>query len=337
MSDIEALAQQLTSSREWDEVERKRWKYQVLRAVLWLPGLLVAGIGAWFLEGVAVPEKDLFANIVVAVIGLLFVGLGAWLLTSAHRFVSRRYSRVCKQLLVPELAAKLPKRSEAKFRFSYEATGELNDREIATIPMFDRYKGGIVNGEDALTVELADRTIRYEEVSLRRHGENSWWYTSYSWMDWFLFGLIDFMGWKFKGSVLRIEWNEPLSVGTTIFHTRWSPARRCIRAKGRRLTVRSPEFRRAFKIRSTEPEAAKLLLTERCTDSFLALRKLFPRRFMSVCMNDNTISIAIRGFDLFEVKGLRKPDPLTVQRIYAELDMILDAATGLVPPERAAR
>lgn len=334
---MEVLAQQLTSARKWDEVERKRRKYLVLRTVLWVPGLLIAALGVRFLVALFEPSEvsDDSANVAVTVIGLIFLLLGYWLITVVNRFAHKRYGRVCKQLLVPELMAKLPQRAQANF--SYEAKSKVDERELSAIPMFDRYKGGIFKGEDALTANMADRTIRYEEVTLRRHGEDSWLFQYYSWLDWFLFGLVDFMGWKFKGGLLRVTFHDASVAGATTFHTRWSPARRCIRARGRRLKVGNPAFRRSFRIRSTEPGLAKEQLTDGFADSFVALRKRFPRRFMAVCLQDDTVAIAIRGFDLFEVKGLRKPDPSTMQRIYAELDMILNAATELAPPERVTR
>jgi hypothetical protein len=298
--EYDTLVQRLSGTKEWNELEVFRKKGVIGRYLIApLIGIALALGGIYF---------GSFASIVLAVPIALFL----------YRLAHKNYSNEYKKLIMPRLVSDIIKSysdddsGNTSVKCNYDASDLVDHNLLLEIPLFQKYLAKNIHseGEDLFIGYVGSTEYQFSDLTFKHN---------------IVIPLTDrdFDLTLFKGLVFIADFHKAFE-GTTTLTTRKGKMFRRLAMSGSRMSTVSLEFDQMFKIFTTDEVTARYLLPANMLERIANLRKLFPRKGMTICLHEGMLIISIHNVDYFESDGLKKLDEGGMRRTYDEIKSIMD-------------
>jgi len=310
--EYESFVQRLSGTTDWEELERHRRK-AVLGRFLVAPligfALLVLGVCLLLFGSNSDTTFSGLGAIVVS------VPLAIFLYTLAHKNYSKEY----KKLLMPQLVSDIIQSytdadtsGNTSVQCKFKRSKHIDENLLFNIPLFEKYNKERIfsEGEDLFSGHVGSTVFQFSDLTFKHNRVIP-------------FANRDINLTVFKGLVFIADFHKSFE-GTTTLTTRKGKMYPRLAMAGSRMKTVSHEFDRMFKISTTDEITARYLLPANMLERIANLRKLFPRKGMTICLHEGMLVISINNVDFFESDGLRKLDGRGMKRTYDEIKMILD-------------
>lgn len=306
--EYEGFVRQLEGTDGWRELNRQRKIAHWRRVFGWFFGLALLVLGFFLLVFIGEVMSGLGSVVMSVVMVIVF-----------YRISHKHYSAYYKQLVVPPLVQDVLVKSEVDSGGSAgenECTFDHEDcidfDQLLEIPLFQKYDHEKISytGEDLFRGWLGDTEFQFSDFVIKRNRDLV-----------LVDQTIDVT--VFRGLVFIADFHKAFE-GTVTLTTKRGKVYRHQTMVGSRMNTVSFEFDKMFKVTTTDEMTARYLLPVNMLERIVALRKLFPRKGMAICLHDGLLAISIHDVDFFEIKGLSKLKSKGVQHTYSEIKAIID-------------
>jgi hypothetical protein len=304
--------EELKGSKDWIELNKQRkttyWRY----VLSWLIGfgLFILGCGLLLFS----TDEDLIMS------GLGSIVMSFVMVIYLIRISRKLYSSNYKALVVPKIVTDAVQQFDSNTNSSskknnkcdYYADKHIGFNLLSSFPLFEKYdhKKNIYSGEDLFKGNLGDTDFQFSDILIKRNRDLI-----------VVDQNVDIT--VFRGLVFIADFHKNFE-GTTTIMTRQGKQYAHQTVVGSRMTTISHQFDQMFNIHTTDEITARYLLPVNMLERIIALRKLFPRKGIAICLHEGMLAISIHDFDFFEITKARKPRSSDIKQTYTEISAILE-------------
>lgn len=309
MPDYESFVRNLEQTREWGQLEERRMAGYKGRVRGWLLSFVV------MFFGIVLPSIGHFLG------GLFLVVMSIVMIPLFYHQTHKKYSAFYKKVVVSKLVQDLFVRSRLELpegvsmmsKCSFHRDKHVSFPGFMQFPLFEKYnrKPSEYDGEDLFVGRLGDTSFQFSDLliyNIRKlpfDRDNPIYFP------------------VFRGHAFFADFHKHFN-GTTILTTRGGKIRRKMGVSGTRIETVSIEFNRMFNITTTDEVTARYLLPANMLERIIALRKLFSKKEIAICLHNGMLGIVIPKADFFEIKGLKRLENAWVLRTYEEIKALVD-------------